>query len=394
MTQQRNKNRRPGIYQRGKTWTAHIRWTDIHGVEHQKKVGRFRTQREATEFRDKFLSDVRSGRTLGTQTPKLCDYLTKEWLPQRQSELKPSTYETYDTIVNRYIIPHIGELRLHELTPRRIEDFFKHLQAQGATGHRGGQSGPLSSKSISNISGVLNRALRDAQRWEMINHNPVSVAVKPPVKHAEIQVWTPEQLGTFVEHITEHRLCGPYTLIATTGMRRGEILGLTWDNVDLEKQQIAINTTRIRAGNAVVYQSPKSDASRRTISIDAHTTEALRKWRIAQAEERLAIGEHWPDKKGHVVTEPDGRLPDPNTFTRRFKAICQKLKLPVIRLHDLRHSYVVASRKAGVPLKTISARVGHADINVTSRVYDHVLRDDDEDAAEQTVAFIRQRRAT
>jgi integrase len=143
-----------------------------------------------------------------------------------------------------------------------------------------------------------------------------------------------------------------------------------------------------------VYQTPKSDASRRTISIDSYTAEALRKWRIAQAEERLAIGAHWPDSKGHVVTEPDGRLPDPNTFTRRFKAICKKLVLPVIRLHDLRHSYVVASRKAGVPLKTISARVGHADINVTSRIYDHILRDDDEDAAEQTMAFIRQRRAT
>jgi integrase len=173
-----------------------------------------------------------------------------------------------------------------------------------------------------------------------------------------------------------------------TGLRRGEILGLRWEHIDLAKRTISIQETRVRAGNRTIVETPKTRRSRRVFSIDQRTARALERWKAIQSQERLLIGEHWRDTDGYVVTEPDGRLPNPNTFTRQFEAVCTRLGFPKIRLHDLRHTYVSAARHSGVDLKTISERVGHADINVTLAVYDHVFHEDDAEAATTTAEFI------
>ncbi|HUF98449.1 MAG TPA: tyrosine-type recombinase/integrase, partial [Ilumatobacter sp.] len=132
----------------------------------------------------------------------------------------------------------------------------------------------------------------------------------------------------------------------------------------------------------------KSSADVRTISLDAATVATLKRWRTAQKAERLLMGEGWQGGHDRVVTEPDGSPVHPNTLSRRFKALCVAADLPAIRLHDVRHSYATAALAAGVPVKVLSARLGHADVGVTLKIYAHVMPGDDEAAADTVAAFI------
>ena len=370
-----------GVYKRGSTWYAHMHWTDANGKAQQKKRGGFKTRDEAIKFHTKFMSDIHDGRRRGTTKFRIGEYLVKEWLPNRKNDLKPSTFATYESIIHSYLIPHLGDIRLEDLTVRRTEKMFKELQAHGARGRSKVVDTELSAKTVSNIANVLNRAYKDAVRWDLIAQNPISIAIKPSKRSKEMNAWEPNELGLFISATSNERLGAVWHLAAVSGMRRGELLGLTWSDIDLDKRQVTIRNTRVRAGNATIDESPKSRKSRRTITLDERTTKNLKRWKITQSQERLAVGGLWPDIDGHVVTEVDGTLTNPNTFSRRFRSICDYLGLRSIRLHDVRHSYVVAARRSGVDIKTISERVGHADINVTLSVYDHVFVQDDVAAA-------------
>jgi len=366
------------IYKRGSTWYAHMNWTDMNGRKQQKKVGGFETRKAAAEYHNLFMASIQQGRRRGTTKLRVGEYLVNEWLPEQKNSLKSSSFASYQGIISSYLVPRLGNIRLDEVTPRRVEQMFNDLLTSGARGKLLKANSALSAKTVSNIAGVLHRAFKDAVRWDLIAVNPISSAKKPPKRTKEMNAWTPEELNRFIIASGETRLFAVWHLAATSGMRRGEILGLTWGDVDFDKGKVTVRKTRIRAGNATIEETPKSRKSQRTFAVDKRTLAVLKRWKTKQGEERLALGTKVSD---HVVTETDGTLPDPNTFSRRFKALCRQSGLRAIRLHDLRHSYVVAARRAGADLKTVSERIGHADPKVTLTVYDHVFVEDDEKAA-------------
>ena len=366
------------VYKRGITWSAHMNWTDMNGKKQQKKVSGFKTRTAAAEYKNQFMASIQQGRRRGTTKLRVGEYLVKEWLPKQENILKASSFASYKRIVNSYLVPRLGSIRLEEVTARRVEQMFNDLLTSGARGKSLKVNTALSAKTVSDIAGVLNRAFKDAVRWDLIATNPISSAKKPPRRTKEMSAWTPEELNRFINVSSTDRFFAVWHLTATSGMRRGELLGLTWDDIDFEKSKVTIRKTRIRAGNATIDETPKSRKSQRTFAIDKQTLAVLKKWKARQGSERLALGTLLNE---HVVTEADGTLPNPNTFSRRFKALCKKSGLRVIRLHDMRHSYVVAARRAGADLKTISERIGHADPKVTLTVYDHVFVEDDEKAA-------------
>lgn len=197
----------------------------------------------------------------------------------------------------------------------------------------------------------------------------------------ELGVWTGEQMRRFVDHLAADRLVAVWRLLLTTGMRRGELLGTRWRDLHITAGRLTIRQTMTMVDGQPEQGTPKSTAGGRTISIDAGTMAALRQWKRQQAAERLAIGGAWRGDADLIVTETDGAPVHPQMFSRRFKAHAKACGLPAIRLHDTRHSYATVALAAGVPVKVLSQRLGHADIGVTLRIYAHVMPGDDEAAA-------------
>ena len=192
----------------------------------------------------------------------------------------------------------------------------------------------------------------------------------------------PEELRAFVESVQRDRLYAAWMLAATTGMRRGEILGLRWSDIDLKNMALSVRQIRTVANYQVVTLTPKTDKGARTISLDARTVAVLRAHRVSQMEERLLFGSGFQDEGDYVFRQEDGAPIHPERLSRLFKQHCRRAGLPPVRFHDIRHSYVTALLRQGVPLKVVSQRVGHASPMVTLAIYQHVLPGDDRAAAD------------
>lgn len=187
-----------------------------------------------------------------------------------------------------------------------------------------------------------------------------------------MRVWDAEQLRQFLDSIEQHRLYPAYHLAASTGMRRGEVLGLLWNDVDLDGRRLSISQALLSVAYAVKIGDVKTGPSRRTIDLDPRTVSILRSWRKRQLEERLALGEDYEDH-GLVFTGPDGTPVHPDFFSQTFDRKVARSGLPRIRLHDLRHGHASLLLKSGVPVKVVSERLGHATPAFTMTVYQHVL---------------------
>jgi integrase len=314
-------------------------------------------------------------------------FLADEWLPAKAAALKPSTAAAYRQMIESYIAPRIGDLPLAKVDGSVLNALYADLLANGRTG-ASGRIGGLSPKTVRNVHGVLHRAFKDAVRWRRLAVNPCDAADQPRRAGPEMRVWTPSELGRFIAATEHDRLGAVWRLLATTGLRRGELAGLRWSDVDLSAGRLTIRQTMTMVDGRPQVGTPKSTAGARSVALDASTVAALRAWKRRQAEERLAMGAGWQDSAGLVVTEPDGSPVHPQVLSRRFTATSKRAGLPAIRLHDVRHSYATAALGAGVGVKVLSQRLGHADVGVTLRVYAHVLPGDDEAAAETVAAVL------
>ncbi len=187
-----------------------------------------------------------------------------------------------------------------------------------------------------------------------------------------MRVWDAEQLRQFLDGIRDHRLHPAYYLAANTGMHRGEVLGLRWRDVDLDTRRLSVHQAVISVAYALQVADVKTGTSRRTIDLDPRTIAVLRSWRKHQLEERLALGGQHEDH-GLVFARPEGTPIHPDLSSKTFDRLVNRSGLPVIRLHDLRHSHASLLLKSRVPVKVVSERLGHATPAFTMTVYQHVL---------------------
>jgi integrase len=268
------------------------------------------------------------------------------------------------------VLPALGRRPLDKLTVDDLDVFYATLLTSG---RRDGKPGGLSAKTVRNIHLMLNKALVDAHRKGAVVRNVAAIADSPSVgarRKADIKAWDVDQLRTFLDDIASHRLFPAMHLSAHTGMRRGEILGLRWGDLDPANLRLSVQQALVSIAYEVQLSDVKTDNGRRTIDLDEGTLAILEQWRQTRTDER---GGRQPADSDLVFTTPDGSWVHPHSFSQIFDRRVEKLEVPTISLHDLRHTHATIMLKAGVPVKVVSERLGHANAAFTMSVYQHVL---------------------
>lgn len=344
------------------------------GKRKQLKRRGFKTKREAADALADVISDTNRGLYVRPTTGTVADYM-QNWLEGRRIDLRPSAFYGYEKVVTKRIIPGLGQKRLTDLDAATIEGWYAHLVTAGG---RGGA--PLSPKTVANTAGILSVALGDAVRLKLLRHNPATDARLPRRERREMLAWTEAEAQAFLRAVADHRLHPMWRLVLATGLRRGELCGLRWRDVDLDAGTLEVVETRTVAAEVVVG-APKTKAGSRVIALDAGTVAVMHTWRRVQATERLAAGSAWTDH-GLVFVDELGCPPHPETVTRWWNEALEATGSRRIRLHDARHTAATMALRAGVPLKVVTQRLGHADVAVTMRVYQHVTAQDDRVAAD------------
>jgi integrase len=231
--------------------------------------------------------------------------------------------------------------------------------------------------------------LADAERLEMVSRNAAAAARAPTIQRLDRLTWTSDDLKEFLVSVSGHRLYAAFVVLATTGMRRGEALGLRWTDLDLDAGELSIANTITTAGTGpLVIGPPKTARSRRQVFLDDATLAVLREHRKRQREERLAVGPAWDASQALVFCDELGAPIRPDWFSREFRRLLRRAGLPEIRLHDIRHTYATLALKAGMHPKVVSERLGHATVGITLDLYSHVTPSIARDAADVVASRI------
>lgn len=300
----------------------------------------------------------------------LGDYLLERWLPSKRTRVKASTAAAYESNIRLHINPYIGLIPLQKLQPEDLDELYVKLLTEGK---RNGSGGGLSAKSVRNVHATIQSALSDAARKGTVFRNVADIADPPSISRSSrsMNVWTSDQLRSFLDEVAGHDLYPLYFLAATTGMRRGELAGLRWRNVDLDAARLTVNQQVVSVEYELIEDDLKTASSRRTIDLDEQTTVMLRRHRRGQLEERMATGQR--DDDGFVFARPDGSPVHPDLISQTFQRFMDQSELPRIRLHDLRHTHATILLQQNVHPKVVSERLGHSSIAFTMTVYQHVM---------------------
>ena len=440
---------RGSTYKRGKTWTVvYDEGTDpVTGKRRQRSRSGFRTKADAENELNEALSALRSGTYVAPHRQTVAEFLD-EWLETRRSQLRPSTWATYRRYCDTHIVPRIGSVRLADLDPGHLTRMYadmtssgrrplRHgrpievvetaisLKAQGCTweqvaerlSERFPDEGPfsrhsaagivrrhsealapadhadgLSARTVTQAATIVKRSLKDAVRWGRLARNPAD-AVDAPRRQLrpELQVWEAETLSAFLHHaeINGDQLASLWEFMASTGVRRGEALGLRWCDLDLDAGVAAIVRTWVTVGHVPTVSEPKTAAGRRPVRLDTHTVSLLRSHRREQLTQRSLLGLGKPPSDGVVFCDQRGLPLHPDRVSREFLRRCVSWDMPVIPLHGLRHTWATLAMRNGVHPRVVQERLGHSNIAVTLGTYSHVAPVMHEEAAELVAGLMR-----
>jgi integrase len=306
----------------------------------------------------------------------------EHWLELQRTQLQPSTWRQYAGTVRRYLVPHLGERGIAEITHQDVSAFYRGLLLGG--GQRGK---PLALATVQRVAAMTHKVFEDAVRDDLIGSNPCDKAVLPRVdpnaQPRDLRVWTAAELHRFLEHQRERPLWSLWVTAAGTGLRRGELLGLRWQDVDLASGTLWVRRSLSVISGTPRLKLPKSNRSR-SLRIGGAVVDALVHQRERQSAERESRQiSHESAEWGLVFTEPDGGYIDPQKATDTFREAVREAPVPIIKLHSLRHSHATWMLQAGVNAKVVSVRLGHASVKTTLDIYAEVLPAMDEEAADR-----------
>jgi integrase len=356
----------------------------VTGKRRRRRGGGFATRREAETALREVLTKRDRGQVVPTTTLTVRAFLVDQWLPAMRLTIGPTTLEGYRGNIERYIVPRVGDLPLRALTPPAINQLYANVRDNGRT--RG--TGPLALKTVREVHVTLHRALEDAVRWDYLETNPSDRASAPSATAARnerrrrIRTWTAAEVNAFAAFIEGHELHELWALAASTGLRRSELLGLRWIDLDLDRRLLSVRRVLVLVGGQPHFKdAPKSAHGFRTISLPPKVTQLLvelRAWQAEQPQLRVI-----PPEDALVFCRPDGHAWHPDHVTSTLRELMIASGLPRIRpMQDLRHTHAtLLIGEGGVNVKVVQERLGHHSHSFTADTYQHVIPGMDEAAA-------------
>lgn len=284
-------------------------------------------------------------------------------------QVAPSAANNYKAIADHHIIPTLGRKKVANLLPSDVDRLISQKMDRG-----------LSVSTVRRVRSVLAQALNQGIRWGSVSRNVASLSRPPKAYRKEGRTLTPDQARHFLEALKGHRNEALYSLMLSTGLRRGEALGLKWTDFDETQGILFIRRQLTRQDGMLVATDTKTARSRRSINLPTPIIDALRLHRARQDGERITLGTAW-QPTGYIFTTSVGTPFDPRNLNRDFKAVCQRAGLDDWHPHELRHSAASLMLAQGVKIQVVSEILGHSSIRMTADVYGHILAPDREAAA-------------
>jgi integrase len=343
------------------------------------------TKKDAVRELNRLLHELDNGTYIEPCKLTLGNYLRKWLSDYARANVSAKTFERYAGIVEQHLIPALGSIILTRLQPLQVQGYYSNALE---TGRRDGRDGGLSAQTVLHHHRILHHALKQAVRWQMVSRN-VCDAVEPP-RPAFHEINALEEDGSIglLDAATGTRLRIPILLAISTGMRRGEILALRWQDTDLGVGVLSVRRSLQETKAGVSFKEPKSRRGRRPITLPSIAVDLLKAHRDAQDKVKSTLDRDYQDND-LVSCRDDGTVWPPSAFTSAYRDLLRRRKLPNVRFHDLRHSHASQLLRAGVSPKVISERLGHSKVGFTLDVYSHLLPGMQEEAASKVDAGLR-----
>jgi len=357
---------------------------DVEGKRRQKWHTVHGTKRQAEKELARLLHELEHGIYVEPHRMTVGEYLEKWLSDYAAAAVAPKTYERYAEICRNHLVPALGAVPLTKLQPLQIQSYYSKAQREvGPMGRK------LSKQTVLHHHRILRSALKQAVKWQLVVRNPADAVEPPSPDRREMIALDEQDTATLLKLADGSRLYAAMLLAVTTGLRRGEILGLHWADLDLEKATLsvrhAVEQTR-EAGTRL--KSPKSKKSNRTVALLEICIPTLRRHKAAQGEEKLRAGADYTDR-GLVFAGEDGEIWSPDTFTKAYRDLVRRTAFEHVRFHDLRHTHATQLLRQGIHPKVVSERLGHSTIALTLDTYSHVLPGMDENAAAKLDVALR-----
>jgi integrase len=361
------------------SWVAHITWQE--GGRRRQSKRAFRTKKEAQTSLTELLASHQTGSFVAPNRVTLLDF-TPPWLDGLANQgRKATTLRGYRSVLERYVHPTLGAVALQDLRASDLDALYAAALRR-----------PLSLTSVHHIHAVLNKLLGDAERKGLVTRNVARLANAPSLTTArargpEMLVWSPGELSAFLGSITGNRNEALFRLMALTGIRRSEAVGLRWSDLQLDRHRLTVRQAATVIDGEETVDAPKTRRSRRVVDLDGETVAALQRHRAHQREQFLRVGVT-ATASDRVFTNDLGEPLRPASVGQAFSRLVKAAGVPVIRLHDLRHTHASQLLMAGINVKVVSERLGHASVSFTLDAYAHVMPGQQAEAAAAAAALV------
>lgn len=328
----------------------------------RQKTERFHGSKRQAEARlRQLLKEIDDGEYLRPNSITVGKYL-QDWFASKKHDLRPNVAEGYETMLRLHIVPHLDKIPLQKLAPITIKNFYAAMLENGRVG-----GGGLSTRTVRYIAMILKQALAEAVTLGLLKKNPAENVSPPRLMQRQMHAMTEEEVAKFLSAARGTRFEPLFRLVLSTGLRKGEVLALRWRDVDFERNLLRVERTLAKVRGGIIFQAPKTHASRRVLPLPPSIVDVLR---LRRPSDGCGV-----PSESLIFSTKTGKPISPDTLEKKyFKPLLKKAGLPNdMRFHDLRHTYATSLLATGLNPRVVAARLGHTDPGFTMRVYGHVI---------------------